>query len=340
MKLIDRYVLEVGKRLPLVRGRRDIENELRSTLEDMLEDRAQKAGRPADEAMEMELLREYGAPHKVAATYNPTPHLIGPRLFPFYTMVLKIALGVQAIVLLVLLGIQIATQPAVTANQFLSAIGTGLSGLFSAMLSAFGTITLVFAVLERYVPTAEARIDEELEWDPASLLKEPEPEDVKMWGPIAEIVLISIAISIFNFNPQWVGFHFLSDGKWVVLPVLSQAFFRWMPLINITWVAQIILDGMLLSTGRWETPTRLVDIAIKILQIVIGFLLLTGPSILAITPESLQATGVFDAEAARTLGTMAQQGIRSVIALTIVLQGIDLIKKVYNLVRQKTLALA
>jgi hypothetical protein len=44
MKLIDRYVTEVGKNLPLVKGRKDMENELRSTLEDMLEDRAQKAG--------------------------------------------------------------------------------------------------------------------------------------------------------------------------------------------------------------------------------------------------------------------------------------------------------
>ena len=35
--------MEVGKRLPL-KGRKDIEAELRSTLEDMLEDRA---GRPA-----------------------------------------------------------------------------------------------------------------------------------------------------------------------------------------------------------------------------------------------------------------------------------------------------
>ena len=94
MNLIDRYVTEVGKHLPLVKGRKDIEKELRSTLEDMLEDRAQKAGRAADEAMEIELLKEYGAPQKVAATYNPQPYLIGPRMFPFFLMVLKIVITV------------------------------------------------------------------------------------------------------------------------------------------------------------------------------------------------------------------------------------------------------
>jgi hypothetical protein len=68
MNLIDRYVTEVGKHLPR-KNRLDIEAELRSTLEDMLEDRSQQAGRPADEALATELLQEYGAPRKVAASY-------------------------------------------------------------------------------------------------------------------------------------------------------------------------------------------------------------------------------------------------------------------------------
>src|SRR5512134_906098 len=92
MNLIDRYVAEVGRRLALVKGRKDIENELRSTLEDMLEDRSRQAGRPRDEAMEIELLKEYGAPDKVAATYNPHPYLIGPRMFPLFIMILKIVI--------------------------------------------------------------------------------------------------------------------------------------------------------------------------------------------------------------------------------------------------------
>jgi hypothetical protein len=99
MKLIDRYVTEVGKNLPLVKGRKDIEKELRSTLEDMLEDRASTTGRPRDEAMEIELLKEYGAPQTVAQTYNPHPYLIGPRMFPIFIMVLKIVITVISIVM-------------------------------------------------------------------------------------------------------------------------------------------------------------------------------------------------------------------------------------------------
>ena len=94
MNLIDRYVSEVGKNLPLLNGREDIEKELKSTLEDMLEDRVQNSGRTRDEALEIEVLKEYGSPQKVASTYNPHPYLIGPKLFPFFLFVLKIVLTV------------------------------------------------------------------------------------------------------------------------------------------------------------------------------------------------------------------------------------------------------
>ncbi len=345
MKLIDRYVAEVGRRLSLVRGRADIGKELRSTLEDMLEDRARKAGHPADEAMEIELLKEYGAPDKVAATYNPHPYLIGPRMFPFFTMVLKIVLTVLTIVLLVTTGIRVATSP-LSGPEFVKAIGEGLAGIVSAAIAAFGNIVLVFAILERFVPTSEFRMDEGKEWDPTSLIKEPEPQDVKPWEPIFAIVFIFIALSIFNFNQQWlslqygynngqyIGWWVSGQGQQGVIPLFSDAFFRWLPLMNIAWVAEIILNGMLLRTSRWDIPTRLLSIGIKAFQIVILALLLSGPSILGITPESLKASGVFDANTAQTLGTMAQTGVRIALGLGIFGTVVEIIKTGYKMVTQ------
>ena len=335
MKLIDRYVAEVGKRLPLVKGRKDIEDELRSTLEDMLEDRSQKAGRTADDAMEIELLKEFGAPDKVAATYNPHPYLIGPRMFPFFTMVLKIVLTVLTIVLLVTTGIKIATISPMAGPEFAKAIGGGLAGIVSAAIAAFGNIVLVFAILERFVPASEFKMDEEKEWDPASLMKEPEPDDVKPWEPILSIVFTFIAISIFNFNPQLIGFYTPTGETWTVTPLLTDAFFRWLPLMNIAWVTEIILNGMLLRAGRWSTSTRLFSIGTKALQIVILSLLLSGPSILAITPESLRASGIFDAETAQTLGTLAQLGIRIALGLGIFGTVVELIKAGYKTMIQR-----
>ena len=70
MKLIDRYVREIGRRLPQ-KSRADIEKEIRSALEDMLEDRSKKEGRDVDDEMTAAVLKEYGQPDKVAASYLP-----------------------------------------------------------------------------------------------------------------------------------------------------------------------------------------------------------------------------------------------------------------------------
>lgn len=341
MKLIDRYVTEVGRRLSLVKGRADIEKELRSTLEDMLEDRVQKSGGTADEAMEVELLKEYGAPDKVAATYNPHPYLIGPRMFPFFIKVLKIVLFAISIAFVVITGIKLATMSPLAGPEFAKAIGDGLSGIFSAALGAFGNIVLIFAILERFAPISEFKMDEDKVWDPSSLTKEPEPDDVKPWEPILAIVFIFIALSIFNFNPQLIGVYNFNGEKWTSFPLFTDAFFRLLPLINIGWVAEIILNGMLLRSGRWDTTSRLVSIGIKVFQIVILFLLVTGPAFLAITPESLKAGGIFDdAEAAQILGTMAQQGIRIALSLGIFGTVVEIIKMIYKMVTQGSSASA
>src|SRR5512147_471563 len=102
MNLIDRYIAEVGKHLPR-RNRMDIEAEIRSTLEDMLEERKQAQG-PLEDAAVIELLREYGAPRKVAESYVGPRYLIGPRIYPFFERVTRIvfmvliALGIVGLV--------------------------------------------------------------------------------------------------------------------------------------------------------------------------------------------------------------------------------------------------
>ncbi len=326
MKLIDRYVTEVGKRLPLVKGRKDIENELRSTLEDMLEDRAAKAGRPSDEAMEMELLKEYGAPAAVAQTYNPYPYLIGPRVYPMFLMVLKIVIAAITLGLTIATVIQIINQTPQTSLEVFKAIGGGALNLISASVAAFGNIALIFALIERYAPASEFKMNEDEKWEPASLIKEPEPDDVKAWELIFGIVFIFIFISIFNFNADIVGIYSFNSEGWTFIPILTDAFFRALPLMNIGWIAEIILNGILLRTGRWQTSTRLFSIAIKVFQIFILAMLLSGPAILAITPETLSKAGIDDAEAIRVLGIMASQGIRIILGLAIFGSVADIIK--------------
>ena len=100
MELIERYTTAIGKHLP-VKNKADIQNEIRSTLQDMIDDRSQKTGRPVDEALVSELLKEYGAPDKVAASYLPERYLIGPKLYPIFMLVIQIVAAVITVLAVV-----------------------------------------------------------------------------------------------------------------------------------------------------------------------------------------------------------------------------------------------
>jgi hypothetical protein len=45
------------------------------------------------------------------------------------------------------------------------------------------------------------------------LKKEPESDEVKIWEPIFAIVFTFIAISIFNFNPQWLVIPIIASKR-------------------------------------------------------------------------------------------------------------------------------
>jgi len=327
MDMIDLYVAQVGRQLPW-RGRKDIEAELRSTLQDMLDDRSQRANRPVDEAMVQDLLKEYGAPERVASTYLPTRYIIGPRLYPFFVLVLKIVLTVLTVVMAVTLGLQLGSQ-SLRGTELVEAIATGMAGILGADLQAFGNLVLVFAILERVMPAREFKFDEEAKaWDPVSLTKAGAKTEVRPWDPITTILFTAAALILFNGYPQLIGLNFVKDGQWTSIPTLTNAFWRWMPYINILWALQIALQLVLLRRGRWEPVTRWARLALTAAGVAIGYVLLVGPAVVRLSPAALQSTGAFDASTAATLSELLEQLARAVIAIVMVLQAVDLIRDV------------
>jgi hypothetical protein len=328
MKLIDRYIEEVGKHLP-TRTRVDIQTEIRSTLEDMLEDRAGATNRPVDDNLVKEVLKEYGAPDKVAASYLPARYLIGPRLYPFFTLVLKIVMSVLTVLALVGFGIRYGTS-ALTVEAFISIFSKSLIEYLGGIISAFGNIVLVFAILQWTLPETEFEDEnDEKGWDPASLEKEPEPDEVGIWGPIWAIVMTIAALLVFNVYPQIIGFGFLDGNRWTFVPVLSQAFFQYLPWIDVIWVLQIVLNMILLRQGRWTTLTRWFEVILSILSIGTAYVLLKGPALINLNAETL-ARGIQDAEAANILAKMFTVIPPLILVMIIVIGTIDLLKKIYE----------
>jgi len=286
MNLIDKYIAEIGKHLPR-KQRADIEAEIRSTLEDMLEERKRSKGQD-DEALVMELLKEYGEPRKVAASYHATSYLIGPRLFPIFEMVVKIVLSVLLGVMVLTFGFSVI-RSGMTQPEMVGALGKLGLQFLSGAIAAFGNIVLVFAIIERVAPATKFDEDEE-KWDPKELAKEPDPDEVKIGEEVFEIIFTVAFLIIFNAYPDKVGFIIFSGDTWSFIPVLTDAFFRYLPWLNLISALQIGLNIYLLREGIWQTSTRLVSLTLKLATAIVALFMLTGPAIVAITPEAVAGT--------------------------------------------------
>lgn len=333
MNLIDRYVTEVGRNLPLLKGREDIEKELKSTLEDMLEDRVERTGNARDEAMEIEVLKEYGSPQKVAATYNPRPYLIGPRLFPFFLFVLKIVITVLVTALLIITGIRAAIDTPFMGMDFVNIIGKGLGGIVSAAITAFGNIVIVFAILERVLPDAQIdglKTDES--WDPASLAKEPDPDSVKRGELITEIVFTFLGIAFLNLFPEILGMSYFTEDKTFFIPMFSLEFFKFIPWINAIFLTQIVLDIYLLRNALWTPLTRVAKILIEAASMVLAVIILRTPNIVGFTAESFKNFPESSVNGELLMKIFNLSFLISM-AIVIIVAGIELAKGVYGLIK-------
>ena len=328
MELLDRYVNAIGKRLPL-KSRKDITSELHSTLADMLEDRSQKEGRPADQDMTLELLRSYGSPEQVAAGYLPERYLIGPQMYPLFTLVLKIVLIVLGVLALVGLGIALVTG----SGNYMSALktaGRSVLEFYGGAISAFGNLVLVFAILERALPAKErGELKDDEAWDPTELLKEPEKEAFAAWEPVVSILMAVAAIVIFNFYPQLLratpSLNGLETGKVNFYPILAAVFERYLPWLNLIWVLEIGLALALFRNRRWSKGARVLAIVIKALGIAVATAMLLGPVLLDFSSWPVPQ------EAIETLVSLLNNIVKLGLVVAIIATAVDLVKHVYRL---------
>jgi len=339
MEMLERYLASVAQKLPQ-KMRGDVAAEIRSTLEDMLEDRSLKTGAPPDEAMLTEALREYGSPARVAATYLPARYLVGPQLYPVFSLVLKIVLTILTILALVGLGIGIASNPE-NLTSIIQSFGRALANYYEIMIAAFGNIVLVFAILQRLLPASEFAEpgQPDATWDPAELMRPPSTDEVKLWEPIVAILFGFIALVIFNFYPQILRYtpslNEYSAGRVILLPLFSPEFFRYLPWLNILWILGIVQNIFLLRARRWTPSQRIANIALKLLGIGVLVAMLSGPALLDTSAEALAAWQMKD-EAIETLMKLLNTILRFALGIGIFGSVVEIIKELYKLIARPT----
>jgi hypothetical protein len=270
--LIERYISAVRDALP-AKQRQDVTTEIRSLIQDALDDRSKTEGRPVDDEMTAQVLKEFGPPEKIAAPYLPERYLIGPRLYPTFILVLKIALPIIAVLVLVTSFIGTEQLSSMSASEFITQVAKALGNSFSSVIAAFGNIVLIFAILQVTLPEFKLQTRE---WDPRNLKAISQPDKIKRGDVIVELVFTLLALIIFNFYLDKVGIYNNLNGQWFFTPVLTAAFNAYIPWFDLLWILTIVLDLILLSRNSWNTLTRLFSIFLSGINIAIAVSLLSN----------------------------------------------------------------
>ena len=260
MELIERYLQEIGRHLP-ANKRADILSELRSSLDDSLE--AHASGQPGEEAV-IQIIKEMGAPRKVAASYYPEgQYLIGPELFPFFQFILGIVLAAT------IGGQLIAAIVSLTVSHQASSLIQELLQILNSIPAALGSLVLVFAIMQwlNVHPDFEKK-----DFDPLALPPLHKDKPVHRAEQIISIVFGTIFLAFLCAFGTSGGFTARYGVNLFTDPVLD----RYYPWIAVSIVLGILLDILLLWRGRWEISTRIAKIGTNIFSIVLLCLLLQG----------------------------------------------------------------
>jgi len=279
--LIDRYLFAVGEELPRALAA-DVTRELRTLVEDKLEDRSRALGRPIDAALAGYVLQEIGEPGEVARRYDPSPqYLVGPLFYPAFMRIAKIALIGLAIMLLFTTVLSHALSPNGAKTLLSFATVVHLLGLYLQIaITLFGQAVIVLAILER--TKLGQRVARLRAWDPRDLPEVPEAEEdrVSVAGVAVGICLTVLVAVWLNFFPEWVGVVMVAQGGQPVWVRLTEMGLH-LPLVAITvWLAlALALKLVVLGQRRWTKPTRWTEAGLGILGAAIAFEIAGGSTL-------------------------------------------------------------
>jgi hypothetical protein len=261
--------------------RADVEMEMRSLIEEEVDARAGAGGsigEKANDEVVLDVLRTFGRPAQIAGRYGAQQYLIGPALYPIFMTVLRIVLAVMVGVTLLGLAVEVGV------DQTQPSIAEAIAGLFSALVQGGGMVVLVFALIERFNRAALEKEFAAGEWDPRSLPEVEDRERVKIVDTVASIAFTVVALILFNFYLDRLGFYIVPGEGVHRFAVFSPAFRQYVPLLTVWWGLDLALNVMLLARGRWVAWLRWAELAIQVIGLAVVLRMLTGPALAAWEP--------------------------------------------------------
>ena len=160
MELLDRYIRVLRLFLPR-RQRDDIVREISEEIHEQILDKEGTLGRRLTVDEEAEVIGRLGHPLVTAARYRPQQHLIGPIVFPYYWIALKVVLA------LMLFGHAVSFAVVVSDTRSFLAVGQALEGTVQNVFAVVAWFTVLAAAADRWL----ARSKVLQRWDPRTLMQ-------------------------------------------------------------------------------------------------------------------------------------------------------------------------
>ena len=285
---MERYMYQVIRRVPKAQ-REEVRMELEELISDMY----------ADKGSMEEVLTQLGDPADFAKTYrNGQPYLIGPDYLEAYWWFVKVvllctALPILAVSLVDACGaLMIPSQNAapVIIRAIVQGLLTGITDALLACLSAFGAVTVIFAIMERGKVKIEgkkagawpvkqlvgAKKPINVRWTPKFL--EPVPDAkamIRRGDSLAGIVFLVIFTVLLIVAPHFFAAIFVEGETVTSVPVFNLE--QWetiLPLLVISLFIGLIDEILRFVVGCYNKIVMVSNIVCGMIQIVFGVVIL------------------------------------------------------------------
>mgnify|MGYP001183628307 CR=1 FL=1 len=255
--LVERYIHEVGRYVPQ-KERADIQAELRSQIQDQLEDRY--GASPTDEQA-AEVLRELGNPRRMATSYGGEQYLIGPDLYPSMMAVLRRGwVVVPPIVVLVNVLLALFGGDTVT---FGGLIVQTLMNVAQSLWILTGVVVVIFAILQHSGEDLDEVTGQSKTFDPFDLPEIDDPAGIDRleasFGVAIGTFFTIVLLYYLRVGGLTLRFNLSDPGEVMPVPVV------WLVVLILAILGQVLMNLIALRRNRWTVGALLAETGFEVL---------------------------------------------------------------------------
>jgi hypothetical protein len=274
--LIERYVHRVGRYLPS-KERTEIEAELRSQIQDELDDRY--GGTPSDEDI-AKVLVELGDPRKMAVSYQRAQYLVGPDLYPYLMMALRYVWLIAPSIVIFLNVFSALVTPEV--GSWVSLIMDTVFSAVQATLVFSAVVILFFAIVQRSGTEIQGT------FNPLALPAIDDPSVVERVEALfgAALGAVMIVVMLYFLQAGGLTLPFPLNEPRDVIPVPR----AWLILLLGAVLGMIVLNLLALRRSRWTAGTWLAETLLEVFGAICLYFVLYQPIFARVVASNLSLT--------------------------------------------------